>query len=76
MRNIAFLLISYLIPLICNAQVKDVRKGDILQVNGVKGIVFNVNEDGTHGQMMSVKAFRGKKDLFCTKSSYLKGFYA
>ena len=73
MRNIAFLLISCLIPLICNAQVKDVRKGDILQVNGVKGIVFNVNEDGTHGQMMSVKAFRGKKDLFCTKSSYLKG---
>ena len=52
MRNFAFLLISFFIPLICNAQVKDVRKGDILQVNGAKGIVFNVNEDGTHGQIL------------------------
>lgn len=56
----------------CSAQFKDVKIGDILQVNGVKGIVFNVNEDGTHGQMMSVKAFRARKNLFCIKSSYLK----
>lgn len=45
----------------------------MLQVNGVKGIVFNVYEDGTHGQMMSVKAFRGKQNLYCVKSAYLKG---
>lgn len=49
------------------------KVGDILSVNGVKGIVFNVNEDRSHGQMMSVKAFRAPKDLFCTKSSHLKG---
>lgn len=57
----------------CQAQFKDVKLGDILSVNGVKGIVFNVNDDGTHGQMMSVKAFRAPKDLFCAKSSYIKG---
>lgn len=73
MYKVYILIISIFVALTCNAQVKNVKKGDILQVNGVRGIVFNVNEVGTHGQMMSVKAFRGKKDLYCTKSSYLKG---
>ena len=59
--------------LFCQAQFQDVKLGDVLSVNGVKGIVFKVNDDGTHGQMMSVKAFRAPKDLFCTKSSHLKG---
>lgn len=53
--------------------MSNVKKGDVLQVNGVRGIVFKVNEEGTHGTMMSVKAFRGKKDLYCSKSSFLKG---
>ena len=62
---------------ICNlsliAQVTDVRKGDILTVNGVKGIVFYVDDSGCHGTMMSVKAFRGTKNLFCSKISLLNG---
>ncbi len=61
------------ISLFCQAQFKDVKVGDILSVEGVKGVVFKVNEEGTHGQIMSVKAFRAPKDLFCTKSSHLKG---
>ena len=73
MRQIITILIACFTSLICSAQVKNVKKGDVLQVNGVKGIVFNVNEDGTHGQMMSVKAFRGKQNLYCVKSAYLKG---
>lgn len=72
MRQIITILIACFTSLICSAQVKNVKKGDVLQVNGVKGIVFNVNEDGTHGQMMSVKAFRGKQNLYCVKSAYLK----
>lgn len=48
----------------------DVRKGDILEINGVKGIVFQVDEEGTHGSMMSIKAFRGVKDAWCSKSKY------
>lgn len=74
MRQIITILIACFTSLICSAQVKNVKKGDVLQVNGVKGIVFNVNEDGTHGQMMSVKAFRGKQNLYCVKSAYLKVF--
>lgn len=58
--------------LYCSAQFKDVKMGDILTIDGIKGIVFNVNENGTHGQIMSVKAYRAKKDLFCSKASYLK----
>lgn len=55
------------------AQFSNVKKGDIIDVNGVKGLVFMVNEDGNHGTIMSVKAFRGDKNLFCTKASHLKG---
>lgn len=73
MRQIITIFIACFASLICSAQVKNVKKGDVLQVNGIKGIVFSVNEDGTHGQMMSVKAFRGKQDLYCVKSSFLKG---
>ncbi len=65
-------LIALFISLNCFAQFKDVKIGDVLTVNGVSGIVFKVDDNGTHGQMMSVKAYRGKKDLFCSKSSYLK----
>lgn len=50
-----------------------ISKGDILTVNGVKGIVFSVDESGEHGIMMSVKALRMKKNMFCKKSSNLKG---
>lgn len=50
MRQIITILIACFTSLICSAQVKNVKKGDVLQVNGVKGIVFNVYEDGTHGQ--------------------------
>lgn len=71
MPRFIIICLSCIISLTSFAQIKNVKKGDILQVNGVKGIVFSVNEDGTHGQMMSVKAFRGKKDLYCTKYSYL-----
>ncbi len=54
------------------AQVSDVQKGDVLVVNGVKGIVLSVDDSGCHGTMMSVKAFRGTKNLFCSKPSLLK----
>lgn len=72
MKKSLLLIIAIFISLFCQAQYRDVKIGDILNINGVKGIVFNVNEDGTHGQIMSVKAFRAKKYLFCSKSSYLK----
>ena len=54
------------------AQVSNVQKGDVLIVNGIKGIVISVDDSGCHGTMMSVKAFRGTKNLFCSKPSLLK----
>lgn len=47
------------------------KQGDIITINGTKGIVFYVDETGEHGTAMSVNAFRSKKNLFCTKSSML-----
>lgn len=72
MKENLLILFTIFTSLVGYAQFKDVKVGDVLQVNGVKGIVFTVNEDGSHGQMMSVKGFRAKKDLFCIKSSYLR----
>lgn len=54
------------------AQVAEVKKGDVLVVNGVRGIVFCVDESGCHGTMMSVKAYRAEGRIFCTKPSLLK----
>ena len=72
MKKSLLIIITIFTSLFSHAQYRDVKIGDILTINGVKGIVFNVNEDGTHGQIMSVKAFRAKKYLFCSKSSYIK----
>lgn len=38
-------------------------KGEIIEINGVKAIVFNVNEDG-HGTAMCLKALRGRKNAW------------
>ncbi len=50
-----------------------IQKGDILTIGNTKGIVFFVDETGEHGIVMSVKALRMKKNMFCKKSSYVKG---
>lgn len=69
------LLLFCLISLFASTygQVSNVKKGDILVVNGVKGIVFKVDESGCHGSMMSVKAFRSPKNSYTSKASNLKG---
>lgn len=72
MKRLLFLLFTVFLPMFVLAQVHGVKKGDILIVNGVKGIVFSTDNDGEHGRMMSVKAFRGKENLFCSKSSMLR----
>ena len=71
MRTI-FLVFNIFLSITLFAQVQNVKKGDVLVVNGVKGIVFKVDDTGCHGRMMSVNAFRAPKNLFCTKSSRLK----
>lgn len=53
-----------------------VKKGDILEVNGTKGIVFRIDEDGIHGTMMSINAFRGVKNAWCFQSKYVENISA
>lgn len=73
MRSVLF-MIALLVSLSSySQQIQNVKKGDIIDINGVKGIVFHVDETGEHGTLMSVKAFRSNKHLYCLKSSLLKG---
>lgn len=45
------------------AQYEGVNKGDIIDINGIKALVFSIDEDG-HGMAMAVKALRGKKNVW------------
>lgn len=47
-----------------HAQFENVHKGDIIEINGTKALVFAVDGEG-HGSAMSVTALRGKKDAWC-----------
>ena len=49
-----------------HAQYSNVSVGDILDFNGVKGIVYQVNETGSHGTVMSINCLRGVKDSWCS----------
>lgn len=53
------------------AQFDGVGKGDIISINGTKAIVFSVDEYG-HGTAMTIKALRGKKNLWCLNPKLLK----
>jgi hypothetical protein len=54
-----------LCSLTASAQYTDVRKGDIIEIDGIKAIVWQVDETGQHGCAMSVKALRGVDDAWC-----------
>lgn len=46
------------------AQYADVKKGDIIEIDGVKAIVWQVDETGEHGCAMGIKPLRGVDDAF------------
>lgn len=47
-----------------HAQFDNVHKGDIIEINGTKALVFAVDGEG-HGSAMSVTALRGRKEAWC-----------
>lgn len=55
-----------------HAQYSNVQRGEILDINGVKGIVFTVDEDHEHGTVMSIQALRGIKNAWCRNKKYFK----
>ena len=54
--------------LAAHAQFTDVNTGDIIDVNGTKAIVYQVDDTGTHGTAMSIKCLRGVSDSWCNDS--------
>ncbi len=54
-----------------NAQFENAQKGDIIEINGIKAIVFSIDASG-HGSAMSVKALRGKKKAWCSDKGIAK----
>lgn len=49
----------------------NVNKGDIIDINGVKALVFHVDKNG-HGVAIAVKALRGRKNVWCNDKNILK----
>lgn len=48
-----------------NAQYENAQKGDIIDIDGKKAIVYQTDEEG-HGCAMYVGAFRGHSEAWCT----------
>lgn len=46
--------------------------GDIIDINGHKAIVFEIDETGLHGKAMSVKALRNIDNPWCNNIKYAK----
>ena len=57
---------------IAHAQHSNVSVGDIIDINGVKGIVFQVDETGSHGTAMSISCLRGVGDSWCSDGKLAK----
>lgn len=72
-KKLVLCALCCLMSLAARAQYYDVEKGDIIQINGVKAIVFKTDGNG-HGKAMSVKALRGKKNAWCSNARLLKNF--
>ena len=65
MRRRCLLLILCVCCLTTSAQYTDVKKGDIIEIDGVKAIVWQVDETGEHGSVMGIKPLRGIDDAWC-----------
>lgn len=47
--------------------------GEIIEIDGQKAIIYEIDESGLHGKAMSVKAFRGVDEPWCNNAKYAKG---
>lgn len=58
---------------ISNAQYSEVSLGDIIDIGGIKAIVFQVDETASHGKAMAIQALRGKENLWCNDKKLIDG---
>ena len=71
MKKIIFALLS-VCCIAAHAQYSNVSSGDIIDINGVKAIVFNVDDSGEHGTAMTINCLRGVKEFWCTDNKLSK----
>lgn len=71
MRRFLLLLLS-VCSISAYAQFSNVATGDIIDINGVKAIVYQVDESGCHGTAMSLKCLRGVGDSWCNDKKLAK----
>lgn len=67
MKKTMLLLLS-MCCIAAHAQFSDVNTGDIIDVNGNKAIVYQVDDTGCHGKAMSINCLRGVGDSWCNNS--------
>lgn len=58
--------------MVAYAQHTNVNVGDIVDFDGVKGIVYQVDETGEHGKAMTISCLRGVGDSWCSDSKLAK----
>lgn len=71
MKTFIYILLS-MCSLTAHAQFTDICIGDIIDFNGVKGIVYQVDETGEHGKAMSITCLRGVEDSWCSDGKLAK----
>ena len=54
MKKIIYCLLAVVMLSACGNDANKKQVGDFIEVNGVKGIVFEVSDDGQHGKVMSI----------------------
>lgn len=72
MRYFLSMILLGVCSLMAHAQYDNVNLGDIIEINGVKGIVFQLDESGCHGTVMSIKCLRGVSDSWCNDNKLSK----
>lgn len=67
MKRLLFVFLSVCCAT-AHAQFSNVNIGDIININGTKAIVYQVDETGSHGTAMSINCLRGVSDSWCNNS--------
>ena len=66
MKRLLFVFLSVCCAT-AHAQFSNVNIGDIININGTKAIVYQVDETGSHGTAMSINCLRGVSDSWCKR---------
>lgn len=71
MKSILTLMSMCIVLIDVHAQMS-CSLGDIIEIDGYKAIVFEIDDFGSHGKAMSVKALRGIDNPWCNNGKHSK----